>query len=410
MKRFVLLLLLINPILSWAQVNDMYFVPKKENKVLTVKSAEDFYLIDDNSIIVEESDSVDYLYDTENAYFTNNIYDVIDEYTYSNRIIRFMSTGRMLSSNLYWDLKYDCGVNDWLVYDDGYAVYIYPTANNYYYSYPRHYSWINRWNWDSYYYYHNWYNPYYDNWCYYNYHCHNPHFGYGTPSKPWRPSTYRSENIPTNGRFATTRGTTAPREERPGRVTAGDNISRGGQPTRTVGGSSNPRREQLVRTVNGSNNPSREQQARTVSTNNTRGEQTTRTVGGSSNPRREQQVRTVNGSNNPRREQQTTVNRNVVRSSTSGTAVRQQQTRTSVNSSNAGRVSTSSSSGSSVRRSGSSSGSSSGGYSRPSSTSSSRSSSYSGSSSSYGGSSGSYSRGGSSSGSGGGARSSSSRR
>ena len=116
MKKLVLFLLLTSPLLALAQVNDMYYVPKKEKKVLVVKSAEEMYLVDDTETVYEDEVYVDeYADEVETAYFTNDLYDVVDDYTYSTRIVRFQSPRRLLSSSLYWDLRYDCGINDWLV-------------------------------------------------------------------------------------------------------------------------------------------------------------------------------------------------------------------------------------------------------------------------------------------------------
>ena len=184
----------------------MYFVPKKEKKVLLVKSAEEVYMADDDNLVVEDEyndDYVDeYIDDTESSYFTNDLYDVMDDYTYSSRIVRFHSPHRLLSNTLYWDLKYNCGIYDWLVYDDGYSVYVYPTANNIYYNYPYYYNWTNRWNWSTY---HNWGYPYYghhDWWYHNNYHWHTPHWhSHHTPSRP----SYNSDRIPTNAHLATPR-------------------------------------------------------------------------------------------------------------------------------------------------------------------------------------------------------------
>ena len=50
MKKVFLLLMLVSPLLSIAQVDDMYFVPKKEKKVLVVKSAEEIYMEDVDSV------------------------------------------------------------------------------------------------------------------------------------------------------------------------------------------------------------------------------------------------------------------------------------------------------------------------------------------------------------------------
>ena len=141
MKKLVLFLLLTSPLLAWAQVDDMYYVPKKEKKVLVVKSAEEIYFADDNNLVVDggyyDDYTDEYADEVETVYYTNDLYDLVDDYTYSNRIVRFRSPSRLLSSTIYWDLKYNCGINDWFVYDDGFSVYVYPTANNYlYYNYP----------------------------------------------------------------------------------------------------------------------------------------------------------------------------------------------------------------------------------------------------------------------------------
>ena len=343
MKKLVLFLLLASPLLALAQVNDMYFVPKKEKKVLVVKSAEEIYLVDDVENVDNGGEYTDeYVDEAETAYFTNDLYDVMDDYTYSTRIVRFQSPSRLLSTNLYWDLKYSCGINDWLVYDNGYTVYIYPTANNIFYNDPYYYNRVNLWNWNTY---HTWYYPYYrhnywwdcydyhwnhhnhHHWAHHNHYWHKPYYGYhGSHNLSWKPAN-RKSNIPTNGSIA-----------------------------------GKPHRDQPVRTATNGNNPRREQP---------------RTTANGNNPRREQQVRSGNGKNG-----------------SSATANRQQQSRTSVNNSNVKRSSSSSSSGSRVERGGSrSSGNSSGGYSRPSSTGVSRSSGSSSSGGSRGGGS-SYSSGG----------------
>ena len=391
MKKVFLFLMLVSPLLSVAQVDDMYFVPKKEKKVLAVKSAEEIFMVDEVDSLEYTDEYVD---EAETAYFTNDLFDVMDDYTYSTRIVRFQSPHRLLSSNLYWDLRYDCGINDWFVYDNGYAVYIYPTANNYLYNYPYYYNWTNRWNWNTFHGYHyNWYGPYYGYhnwWCYNDYYWHTPHWNHKVPAISWKPSR-NSGNIPTNGTLNGNNGSVRPRRE---------------QPVRTTAENGNPRREQQVRTAVNNGNPRREQPVRTNVNNG--------------NPRREQQVRTTANSSNPSREQQVRSG-NAVRN-TSGASARQEQTRTSVNSSNVKRASTSS--GGSAGRGESRT---SGGYSRPSSTGVSRSSGSSSSSrsgsssyssgssrSSSSSSSSSYSSGGASrgggSGSSGGGRSSGSRR
>ena len=371
MKKFLLFLLMTTPLFTWAQVDDMYYVPKKEKKVLHVKSAEEVYFADDNTAIDE--DSLTYIGDENEGYYTNDLYDVMDDYTYSNRIIRFQSPRRMYANDIYWDLMYGCGVNDWYVYDNGYTLYIYPTGNNPYFMSPGYYHWMNRWNWNSCYY--DYYYPYYS---WHNYHpyygWHNYHHHWHTPvasHKPWKPK-YR-ENIPTNGSVA--------RQTRQAVPTMAGNPRRE-QSARTTANAGNPRREQSARTTANAGNPRREQSARTTANTNTpRRQQSDKTTANSA--RRQQSARTANTSNTKQR--------------------REQKARTSVNSSNAKRSTTSNSESTSARRS--SSNSSSSGYSRPSSTSVSRSSRGSSNSNSSGSRSGGSSRSG-----GGGARSGGSRR
>ena len=330
MKKFVLFLLLASPLLVWAQADDMYYVPKKETKVNTAKSANDFYFAEDENPVDEDCYSYEtdgYAGETEFAYYTNDLYEVMDDYTYSNRIIRFQSPRRLLSSSLYWDLKYNCGINDWLVYDDGYSVYVYPTANNLYYNNPYNH-W---WNWNAYHYWNYPYYSYYNHWHRYDYCWHNPHwYNHHHTNVSWYPS-FRNCEVPTNGSIASNRGA---------------------------------RREQQARTTVGNTNPRRQQQART-------------TVG-STNSRREQIAGATAGRANPRRQQQV---RNVV---TANTQRRQQQVRTTAKSS--GTKGQSSSNGSVRRSENKTSGNSSSGYSRPSSTSVSRSSGSAGSGSRSGGS------------------------
>ena len=329
MKKFVLFLLLASPLLVWAQADDMYYVPKKETKVNTAKSANDFYFAEDENPVDEDCYSYEtdgYAGETEFAYYTNDLYEVMDDYTYSNRIIRFQSPRRLLSSSLYWDLKYNCGINDWLVYDDGYSVYVYPTANNLYYNNPYNH-W---WNWNAYHYWNYPYYSYYNHWHRYDYCWHNPHwYNHHHTNVSCYPS-FRNCEVPTNGSIASNRGA---------------------------------RREQQARTTVGNTNPRRQQQART-------------TVG-SINSRREQIVGATAGRANPRRQQQV---RNVV---TANTQRRQQQVRTTAKSS--GTKGQSSSNGSVRRSENKTSGNSSSGYSRPSSTSVSRSSGSAGSGSRSGG-------------------------
>ena len=93
MKKLLLLLMLITPVLSWAQIDDMYFVPKKEKKVLVVKSAEEVYFTDDNNTVVDVVDDVEYVNDVDEAYYTNDLYDVVSDGEASLQLISVLSDG-----------------------------------------------------------------------------------------------------------------------------------------------------------------------------------------------------------------------------------------------------------------------------------------------------------------------------
>ena len=99
MKKFALLLMLVYPVLSWAQVDDLYYVPKKEKTVLVVKSAEDVYFVGDNDVVIEDDVEDVYITDDSDGYYTNDLYDVVDDYTYSTRIIRFHSPRKRRGSS-----------------------------------------------------------------------------------------------------------------------------------------------------------------------------------------------------------------------------------------------------------------------------------------------------------------------
>ena len=141
MKRLVLFLMLFVPLASMAQFDDVYFVPKKEKKTVVERSSEGSYFVDVEDYY--ESEFTDTLYvdslivldgvksGSRSFSYTNDPDWLIDNnYRYSSRIIRFRSPGRLFGENLYWDLVYGCGINDWLVYDNGFAIEIYPTVNN----------------------------------------------------------------------------------------------------------------------------------------------------------------------------------------------------------------------------------------------------------------------------------------
>ena len=192
MKKLFLLLVFVYPMLLFAQHDDIYFVPKKEKKVVVSVTKTE------NLVSLEDEDDC---YDDE-TYYTDDYGYENDDFRYSTRIVRFRNPRSAVSSRLYWDLTYNCGINDWLVYDDGYYLDIYPTYSNtlYYWSRPS-YNW---WVWDSWYYHgYNWsYNywghhhrylhPSYNwNW---NHHYH-PHYACNS----WRPVHRINKNVPLKG-------------------------------------------------------------------------------------------------------------------------------------------------------------------------------------------------------------------
>ena len=398
MKKFFLFLLLVAPLAAWSQTDDLYFVPKKQKAQLVVKGAEEVYFVGDNDYVGDSA--VDVVAD---GYYTNDIYDLTDEYRYSTRIVRFQSPRRLYGSSLFWDLHYGSGFNDWYVYDDGYTINIVPTFNNplaycnnsYWYGYG--YNWWNWWNWDG-------HNHYWG--------CHSYPNYYAPVSTSWRPA-YRN-NVPTNSSVIN-----GFRRENEGVKYPITNVTnpRRQQPARTaVNGNSEQRRQQPTRTaVNGNSEQRRQQPTRTA-------------VNGNSGQRRQQPTRTaVNGNNAQRRQQptRTAVNGNggVRNQDNSASAIRRQQQRRENVTANSSAASNRRGAGTVV--SGATHNNSSAGYNRPSSTSVSRSRGgsssgavrssaagssrgYSGGSSSSGGGSGSS--GGSSSSSGSSSRSGGSRR
>lgn len=264
MKRIYLFLALFLPIATIAQVNDIYFVPTKEKKVVVVKSSEvnSFADIDDNYISEEKCD-VDTI-EADAVYFTNDLYDLYyDDYDYSTRIVRFRSPARLMGTGLYWDLRYNSGINDWLVYDNGITIDIYPTSNNLFYYYAGcgmmyynpsawhvHYNaftpywaWRPSWYWHDFHWHNNyWHSPYW-----YNHHWHNHHWhaGYNPPhhgnNNYWRPTHKVHRDIPTNGGVA--------RNERENQSVSTNGDTRGNE----RGGTATVRTQRPRRTVNDSN-------------------------------------------------------------------------------------------------------------------------------------------------------------
>ena len=219
LPAFALLVSLASPFAAIAQVDDVYFVPSKksEEKVLVIKSTAEKYNIstasasqgrdvdeynrrstaytDSPDEYIDENYTGDYSYE-EGAY---------DDYSYSTRIIRFRNPRRAMYSPIYWDLMYGCGVSDWLIYDNGYSIDIYPTYNNHLYFYSDFafgwnpfswYSW-NSWHYPGYY---GWYHPYHSP--YYNHfygHYYPGHLMAGAGGGYWGPARCSTRFVPTNG-------------------------------------------------------------------------------------------------------------------------------------------------------------------------------------------------------------------
>ena len=161
------------PLGAMAQVDDLYFVPKKKQAkkevkattssnavkaapatVSTPQNGTNVVRIGQKSNIVNGIDEDEYnrrstpTYSTEQEYTEEESYEYSDEqtydetaidgdYTYSSRIVRFHSPRRavLLSSPLYWDVVYNSGLDNWTIYDDGIYWDVYPD-----YSYTTFYS------------------------------------------------------------------------------------------------------------------------------------------------------------------------------------------------------------------------------------------------------------------------------
>ena len=133
-----LLMVMLLPTGMIAQVDDLYFVPKKkaqkEIKVtngggvkVVSKSAtpttvnnnvnsidEDAY--NRRNVSVVQDESYEQSVEEEESYeYSDNYSDEVDaDYTYSSRIVRFHSPRRavVLSSPLYWDVVYNSGLDN----------------------------------------------------------------------------------------------------------------------------------------------------------------------------------------------------------------------------------------------------------------------------------------------------------
>ena len=183
----MLLLMLFTTFVARAQ-DDVYFVPTKKNKANDVKGANEVYFVDveeyltDDDSHLSDSDSTyasyadDLLQQYDDSAYYAESHDLLfdSDFRYSARIVRFRNPDRLFGNPHYWDLLYGYGINDWLVYDTGYSLDIYPTASNpFYYLNGR---------WPHLLYSHGWR---YTNWTWYMDNCTwygiNNHWAYFTP-------------------------------------------------------------------------------------------------------------------------------------------------------------------------------------------------------------------------------------
>lgn len=125
--RSKLFLLLFAPLFSFAQVNDMFYVPKKEVKMNDVEkylSGEDDWGVADNGndrdvdeynrrvkVVPRNSGTVvEDVYVDDADIYTDNVYNetiYVDDYDYSTRIVRFHSPTRVIVRGpWYWDRYY----------------------------------------------------------------------------------------------------------------------------------------------------------------------------------------------------------------------------------------------------------------------------------------------------------------
>lgn len=181
MRQFLIFLMLLLPLGLTAQVDDMYFVPKK-------KKTQEVETRDNTNVLITtqerigttrltERDEDEYnrrpsaaateseYYDEEGVEYSEDDYqesgdDV--EYFYSSRIVRFHSPHRVIvSSPWYWDVVYTSDIDNWVLYDDGIYWEFYPVYTPWY-----HASWSWNWGWPC----HSW--AYYSGWG----HWHTPHY------------------------------------------------------------------------------------------------------------------------------------------------------------------------------------------------------------------------------------------
>lgn len=189
MKNRILfsLVVAVIPFFSFAQIDDMYFVPQKETKeqkeqqtrsqpsmhaisesVATTASNEHVqnnardvdeynrrYRWENDSTAANEEETAN----EENAR-ADSIQGLEEDYQYTKRILRFNTPtiGVAVSSPLYWDLRYGPNSIYWDVYDDGFYAYAYPSS--WYWGPTFSYSW----GWGLYNPFWGWGGPWYAGW------------------------------------------------------------------------------------------------------------------------------------------------------------------------------------------------------------------------------------------------------
>lgn len=294
-RIFLSILMASLPFTGFAQMDDMYFVPQKEEPkkestvVVTYR--------DDQPAAAEESVQEN---QPEANYATGELRDVDeynrrgrwaeedsypddslsaadsteveamgegsgDDYACSKRILRFCTptVGVAVSSPLYWDLCYGPNAIYWDVYDDGIYAYAFPSSWSAFYWGP-YYSW--GWGWNYYWgwggpWYAGWYDPWYWRPYWHNY----PHWGHpgpGIASRPLnRPSVrYREHSslalgkARRNSRGVTSTRTTANRRNSSVRSRISDNDY---QPARSTTTTRQPMRSTTTTTRTTTYTPSR---------------------------------------------------------------------------------------------------------------------------------------------------------
>ena len=270
MKQIIFILMMaVLPLGAMAQVDDLYFVPKKKQAkkevkattssnavkvapatVSTPQNGTNVVRIGQKSNIVNGIDEDEYnrrstpTYSTEQEYTEEDSYEYSDEqtydetaidgdYTYSSRIVRFHSPRRavLLSSPLYWDVVYSSGLDNWTIYDDGIYWDVYPDYSyTTFYSSPWYYpswrwsygcgwglslGWYSPWHW-GYHHHHHWHYPHY----YYGGHHHyGHHIATGGWHRPFNGGYRNAIYSDRNGRGGS--GNYVPRASGPSRADAG---------------------------------------------------------------------------------------------------------------------------------------------------------------------------------------------